>query len=133
MPFVPRSQLEQKQQAAAPPTMPVVEEFQRQEPAPDPHISHENTEEQIAELNELLIHVLDELADLKRTLQTNAPKKQRHKQTGKRRPPSDDEETSEEESDEHPSELERAVEKPSTRKTNATPARPKGYDFSGCF
>ena len=28
MPFVPRSQLEQKQQAAAPPPMPVVENFQ---------------------------------------------------------------------------------------------------------
>lgn len=133
MPFVPRSQLEQKQLAAAPPTMPVVEDFQTKHPAPDPHIAHDTTEEQIAELNELLIHVLDELADLKMALQANAPKKQRHPHTGKRRPPSDDEESSEEESDEHPSELERATGKPSTRRTNATPARQKGYDFSGCF
>jgi hypothetical protein len=50
MPFVPRSQLEQKQQAAAPPTMPVVEDFQTKQPAPDPRIAHDNTEEQIAEL-----------------------------------------------------------------------------------
>ena len=93
MPFVPRSQLERKQQAAAPPNMPVVENFQAKQPATDHSIPHDNTEEQIAELNELLIHVLDELADMKQVLRTNAAMtKHRPKPSSKRRPPSDDEE-----------------------------------------
>ena len=93
MPFVPRSQLEQKQQAAAPPNMPVVENFQAKQPIPDHSIPHDNTEEQIAELNELLIHVLDELADMKQVLRTTAThSKRRPKPSSKRRPPSDDEE-----------------------------------------
>ena len=135
MPFVPRSQLEQKQQAAAPPPMPVVENFQAKQPATDHSIPHDNTEEQIAELNELLIHVLDELADMKQVLRTNAThSKHRPKPSSKRRPPSDDEEEEEESSeDEPPEEPERAVQKAPPRRANAPQARPKGYDFSGCF
>ena len=135
MPFVPRSQLEQKQQAAAPPPMPVVENFQAKQPATDHSIPHDNTEEQIAELNELLIHVLDELADMKQVLRTNAAMtKHRPKPSSKRRPPPDDEEEEEESSeDEPPQEPERAAQKAPPRKANAPQARPRGYDFSGCF
>ena len=137
MPFVPRSQLEQKQQAAAPPPMPVVENFQAKQPATDHSIPHDNTEEQIAELNELLIHVLDELADMKQVLRTNASMtKHRPKPSSKRRPPpSDEEESNEEESNEEevPEEPERATQKAPPRKPNAPQGRPKGYDFSGCF
>jgi hypothetical protein len=134
MPFVPRSQLEQKQQAAAPPPMPVVDNFQAKQPATDHSIPHDNTEEQIAELNELLIHVLDELADMKQVLRTNAAAtKHRPKPSSKRRPPSDDEEEEESSEEEVPEEPERAVQKPPSRKTNAPQARTRGYDFSGCF
>ena len=135
MPFVPRSQLEQKQQAAAPPPMPVVENFQAKQPATDHSIPHDNTEEQIAELNELLIHVLDELADMKQVLRTNAAAtKHQPRPPSKRRPaPPSDEEEEESSEDEPPEEPERAVQKPPPRKANAPHARPRGYDFSGCF
>ena len=135
MPFVPRSQLEQKQQAAAPPPMPVVENFQAKQPATDHSIPHDNTEEQIAELNELLIHVLDELADMKQVLRTNAAMtKHRPKPSSKRRPPSDDEEEEEESNEEEvPDEPERAAQKAPPRKANAPHASTRGYDFSGCF
>ena len=134
MPFVPRSQLEQKQQATAPPPMPVVENFQAK-PATDHSIPHDNTEEQIAELNELLIHVLDELADMKQVLRTNASMtKHRPKPSSKRRPPLSDEEEEEGSNDEEtPDEPERATQKAPPRKPNAPQGRPKGYDFSGCF
>lgn len=135
MPFVPRSQLEQKQQAAAPPPMPVVENFQAKQPTTDHSIPHDNTEEQIAELNELLIHVLDELADMKQVLRTNAThSKHRPKPSSKRRPPSDDEEDEDESNEEEtPDEPERAAQKAPSRKPNAPQGRPRGYDFSGCF
>ena len=136
MPFVPRSQLEQKQQAAAPPPMPVVENFQAKQPATDLSIPHDNTEEQIAELNELLIHVLDELADMKQVLRTNSTQsKHRPKPSSKRRPlPSDDEDDEEESNEEEvPEEPERAAQKAPSRKSNAPHSRPRGYDFSGCF
>jgi hypothetical protein len=135
MPFVSRSQLEQKQQAAAPPPMPVVENFQAKQTLSDHSIPHDNTEEQIAELNELLIHVLDELADMKQVLRTNAAMtKHRPKPSSKRRPPSDDEEEEEESNEEEtPDEPERAVQKAPPKKANAPHARPRGYDFSGCF
>ena len=135
MPFVPRSQIEQKQQAAAPPPMPVVENFQAKQPTTDHSIPHDNTEEQIAELNELLIHVLDELADMKQVLRTNATQsKHRPKPSSKRRPPSDDEEEEEESYEEEtPDETERGAQKSPPRKPNAPQGRPRGYDFSGCF
>ena len=135
MPFVPRSQLEQKQQAAAPPPMPVVENFQAKQPATDHSIPHDNTEEQIAELNELLIHVLDELAEMKQVLRTNAAATKHHpRPPSKRRPaPPSDEEEEESSEEETPDEPERAAQKAPPRKANATQARPRGYDFSGCF
>ena len=133
MPFVPRSQLEQKQQAAAPPPMPVVESFQAKQPLADNSIPHDNTEEQIAELNELLIHVLDELADMKQVLRTNAAATKHHPRPSKRRPPPSDEEEEESSEEEVQEEPERAAQKAPPRKANAPQARPKGYDFSGCF
>ena len=80
--------------------MSVVENFQAKQPLADHSIPHDNTEEQIAELNELLIHVLDELADMKRVLQANVPKRQKQRPPSKRHPPSDQESSEEEESDE---------------------------------
>ena len=116
--------------------MPVVENFQAKQPIPDHSIPHDNTEEQIAELNELLIHVLDELADMKQVLRTNAAAtKHRPRPPSKRRPPPSDEEEEEEESNEEevPDEPERAAQKAPPRRANAHQARPRGYDFSGCF
>jgi hypothetical protein len=116
--------------------MPVVENFQAKQPATDHSIPHDNTEEQIAELNELLIHVLDELADMKQVLRTNAAAtKHRPKPPSKRRPPPSDEEEEEEESNEEETldEPERAAQKAPPRKPNAPQGRPRGYDFSGCF
>ncbi len=79
--------------------------------------------------------MLDELADMKHVLRNNAAMtKHRPKPSSKRRPPSDDEEEEEESNeDEPPEEPERAVQKPPPRKANAPQARPRGYDFSGCF
>ena len=115
--------------------MSVVENFQAKQPTTDHSIPHDNTEEQIAELNELLIHVLDELADMKQVLRTNAARsKHRPKTSSNRRPPSDDEEEEEESNEEEvPEEPERAAQKAPSRKANAPHARPRGYDFSGCF
>ena len=104
MPFVPRSQIEQQKANAPPPPMPVVENFPRQPPASSPPTSPQqtsNTEEQINELSELLVHVLDELSSMKDALYENARKKnKRHKQQHKERVPSDDEDTSEDDQEE---------------------------------
>ena len=62
MPFIPRSQ--QPEQAAAPqPSMAVVEN--RQPQIATTAASNDEQAEQIAELNELLVHVLDEISSLK--------------------------------------------------------------------
>ena len=115
--------------------MPVVENFQAKQPATDHSIPHDNTEEQIAELNELLIHVLDELADMKQVLRTNAAATKHHpRPPSKRRPaPPSDEEEEESSEEETPDEPERAAQKAPPRKPNAPQGRPRGYDFSGCF
>jgi len=108
--------------------MPVVENFQAKQPATDHSIPHDNTEEQIAELNELLIHVLDELADMKQVLRTNAThSKHRPKPSSKRRPPSDDEEDEDESNEEEVSEeTERATQKAPAEETKRTTRPPKG-------
>ena len=103
MPFVPRSQIEQQQANAAPPPMPVVENYPKQPTASSPSCPQQtsNTEEQINELNELLVHVLDEISSMKDALYENARKKnKRHKQQHKERVPSDDEDTSEDDQEE---------------------------------
>ena len=63
MPFIPRSQ-QPEQAAAQPPSMAVVENRQPQI-ATTAAAGNDEQAEQIAELNELLVHVLDELSSLK--------------------------------------------------------------------
>ena len=91
MPFAPRSQIEQQKANAPPPPMPVVENYPRKPPESSPPTSPQqtsNTEEQINELNELLVHVLDEISSTKDALYENARKKnKRHKQQHKQRVP----------------------------------------------
>ena len=76
MPFVPRSQLDQKQHTATTPAMSVVENNLRKQPVAIPQSlpTTTHTDEQIAELNELLAHVLDELSSMKEALHANAKK-----------------------------------------------------------
>ena len=124
MPFVPRSQIEQQQANAPPRPMPVVENYA----APQTDNSS-NTEEQISELNELLVHVLDEIASLKSAIYDNTRHadrnqvKKKHTKTKRRVVEEDDsgDDTSEEESNDR--EKERI----------ATTTRRGGIDFSGCF
>ena len=124
MPFVPRSQIEQQQASAPPRPMPVVENYA----APQTDNSS-NTEEQISELNELLVHVLDEIASLKSAIYENTRHddrnqvKKKHTKTKRRVVEEDDsgDDTSEEESNDR--EKERI----------ATTTRRGGIDFSGCF
>ena len=129
MPFVPRSQIEQQQANAAPPPMPVVENYPKQPTASSPSCPQQtsNTEEQINELNELLVHVLDEISSMKDALYENARKKnKRHKQR-KKHVLSDDEDTSEDDQEEPP------AASPPPKKTPLPPTRPKVHDFSSCF
>ena len=78
MPFVPRSQRDQNQQlAAAPPIMVAETDYQQQPQIIQQSVpSNTNTDEQLAELNELLAHVLEELSSMKKELHSNVPKAQ---------------------------------------------------------
>ena len=83
MPFVPRSQRDPNQQlSTAPPIMIVETNYQQQPPiVPQSAPSNPNTDDQLAELNELLAHVLEELSFMKKELHSSFPKakKQIHK------------------------------------------------------
>ena len=100
-----------------------------------------HTDEQIAELNELLVHVLDELSAMKEALHANAKKaeKQIHKlkAPSKRQQEEEDETATENVEARDDSEEEEAESDtlPSPRKPQAHPhpARTKGHDFSSCF
>jgi hypothetical protein len=130
MPFVPRSQIEQQQANAAPPPMPVVENYPKQPTGRIPLAfipqQTSNTEEQINELNELLVHVLDEISSMKDALSENARKKNKRQQR-KKHVLSDDEDTSEDDQEEPP------AASPPPKKTPLPPTRPKVHDFSSCF
>ena len=129
MPFVPRSQRDQNQQlAVAPPIMVAETDYQQQPQIIQQSVSsNPNTDEQLAELNELLAHVLEELSSMKKDLNSSAPKaqKQIHKLKAQSKR-SQKESEEEEESDPVP-----PPRKPHTARS--TPARTKGYDFSSCF
>jgi hypothetical protein len=119
MPFVPRSQIEQKQ-ANAP--MSVVENERPLAPLAD----NANTEDQINELNELLAHVLDEISSLKSAIYEKIAddvdmKGKKSKKTHKVDADSD---TSSEEADEKEAQSEKKA---------AAPQKKVGIDFSGCF
>ena len=144
MPFVSRSQRNQNQQlAAAPPIMVVETDYQQQPKIIQPSAqSNPNTDEQLAKLNELLAHVLEELSSMKKELHLNAPKaqKQIHKlKAQSKRPQQESEDMAAEDRVEAKDESEEEAESdtaPPPRKPHAariTPARTKGYDFSSCF
>ena len=141
MPFVPRSQLDQKQHTATTPAMPVVKNNLRKQPVAIPQSLHTttHTDEQIAKLNELLAHVLDELSSMKEALHANAKKaeKQIHElKAPSKRPQQESDEPAEdvEARDGSEEEAERKIVPP-PRKSQAriTPARTKGNDLSSCF
>ena len=138
MPFVPRSQLDQKRHA-----MSVVENNLQKKPDTIPQSlpTSTHTDEQIAELNELLAHVLDELSSMKEALHANAKKAEKKihklKASSKRQQQEEDETATEDveamdESKEN--EAERKTEPP-PRRSQAHPnsVRTKGHDFSSCF
>ena len=142
MPFVPRSQLDQNQHTATTPDMSVVENNLRKQPVAVPQSlpTSTHTDEQIAELNELLAHVLDELSSMKETLTANAPKRQKQihklKAPNKRQQEKEDETAAEdvEARDESEEEAEReTVQQPRKPQAHQHPARTKGHDFSSCF
>ena len=143
MPFVPRSQLDQKQHTVSAPAMSVVENNLRKQPVAIPQSlpTTTHTDEQIAELNELLVHVLDELSAMKEALHTNTPKaqKQIHKlKAPSKRPQQEEDEAAAEdmeardESEEEEAESD-TVPPPRRSQAHQHPARTKGHDFSSCF
>ena len=141
MPFVPRSQLDQKQNTATTPAMSAVENNLRKQPVAIPQSlpTTTHTDEQIAELNELLAHVLDELSSMKEALHANAKKaeKQIHELKAPSKRPKQESDKSDEDvetRDRSEEEAEREIVPP-PRKSQAHPhpARTKGHDFSSCF
>ena len=138
MPFVPRSQ--QPEQVAAPqPSMTVVENRQPQI-ATTAAAGIDEQAEQIAELNELLVHVLDEISSLKDAMYQNTRRESRRTTRGaksKRRHVTE-EESDDESGDDSEAEAEEEVvaESKSQHKKQTTKAAPiprRGVDFSNCF
>ena len=144
MPFVPRSQLNEKQNTTTTPAMSVIENNLQKQPVTIPQSlpTSTHTDEQIAELNELLVHVLDELSAMKETLHANAPKaqKQIHKLKAPSKRPQQEEDKAAAEDvvearDESEEEEAESNTVPPLRRSQAHqhPARTKGHDFSSCF
>ena len=143
MPFVPRSQLNEKQNTTTTPAMSVIENNLQKQPVTIPQSlpTSTHTDEQIAELNELLVHVLDELSAMKETLHANAPKAQKQihklKASSKRQQQEEDETATEDVEARDESEEEEAESDtvPPPRRSQAHPhsVRTKGHDFSSCF
>ena len=137
MQFVPRSQ--QTEQAAAPqPSMAVVENR-----LPPPSATTANADEQaeqISELNELLVHVLDEISSLKDAIYQNTRRDSRKKTRGaksKRRhvtEESDDDESGESETEPEMTDNNKGRDKKSAATAALTTTHPRrGIDFSNCF
>ena len=125
MTFVPRSQIEQRPNNIPPP-MAVVEN--RVLPPSSTTITNTDTEEQIAELNELLVHVLDEISSLKNAMYEKSNSRQDTKRTKKGKHRVVVEESESESSEEE----EQEVIKKSTSAAPPPPPR-RGIDFSNCF
>ena len=133
MPFIPRSQ--QPEQAAAPqPSMAVVEN--RQPQIATTAASNDEQAEQIAELNELLVHVLDEISSLKDAIYQNTRRDSRRTTRGAKGKRRHVTEESDEESGESEEAEEAVVESKSQQKKQTAKAAPtprRGVDFSNCF
>ena len=137
MPFIPRSQ-QPEQAAAQPPSMAVVENRQPQI-ATTSAAGNDEQAEQIAELNELLVHVLDEISSLKDAMYQNTRRDSRGSKRGAKSKRRHVMEESEDESGDSEAEVEEVVavaesksqHKKQTAKAAPTPRR--GVDFSNCF
>jgi hypothetical protein len=98
--------------------------------------SNDEQAEQIAELNELLVHVLDEISSLKEAMYQNTRRDSRRPTKGakgKRRHVVED---SEDESGDSEAEEEAELESKSQQKKQTAKAAPtprRGVDFSNCF
>ena len=121
MPFVPRSHLQQQQQAQ-PPQLAVVE---HSPPSGSGLAASQgfngSTEDQISELNELLVHVLDEISNIKEALYDNV-RKMNNTTPPRKKIMSDSEHETEEED-----------EKPKHNRSKRPVQQSKGLDFSACF
>ena len=134
MPFIPRSQQAEQATAQQPPPMAVVEN--RQPQIATTAAGSDEQAEQIAELNELLVHVLDEISSLKDAMYQNT----RHDSRGSRKGAKSKRrlvvEESDEDSGESEAEEEAVVESKSQHKKQTAKAAPisrRGVDFSNCF
>ena len=110
----------------------------RQPPPSVTTVNADEQAEQIAELNELLVHVLDEISSLKDAMYQNTRRDSRGSKRGaksKRRHVTEEE--SDDESGDSEADAEKAVaesksqQKKQTAKAAPTPRR--GVDFSNCF
>jgi len=119
MPFVPRSNLQQQQQAQ-PPQLAVVEHSPPSVGSGLAATQGGSTEDQISELNELLVHVLDEISNIKEALYDNVRKK-KNKAPHRKKIESDSEHETEEEDEKPKHNRKRPVQ------------QSKGLDFSACF
>ncbi len=93
--------------------------------------------EQIAELNELLVHVLDEISSLKEAMYENTRRDSRRPTRGEKGKRRHVTEKSDEESGESEAEEEAVVVKSTSQKKKQTamaaPTPRRGIDFSNCF
>ena len=133
MPFIPRGQ-HLEQTTAQPPSMPFVEPSTTDS---DKHRWYNEQAEQIAELNELLVHVLDEISSLKEAMYQNTRRDSRRPTKGakgKRRHVTE-EESDEESGESEAEEAESKGHKKAAATTAVTAKHPsrRGVDFSGCF
>ena len=137
MPFIPRSQ-QPEQAAAQPPSMAVIENRQPQI-ATTAAAGIDEQAEQIAELNELLVHVLDEISSLKDAMYQNTRRDSRRPTKGakgKRRLVVEESEDESGDDSEAEAEEEVVAESKSQHKKQAAKAAPiprRGVDFSNCF
>ena len=136
MPFIPRSQ-QPEQAAAQPPSMAVVEN--RQPQIATTAAGNDEQAEQIAELNELLVHVLDEISSLKDAMYQNTRRDSRRPTKGakgKRRLVVEESEDESGDDSEAEAEEEVVAESKSQQKKQTAKAAPvprRGVDFSNCF
>ena len=139
MPFIPRSQ-QPEQVAAQPPSMAVVENRQPQI-ATTAAAGNDEQAEQIAELNELLVHVLDEISSLKDAMYQNTRRDSLGSRRGAKSKCRHVTEESEEDSGDSEAEEEAVVDSKGNKKSAtavvnvaaALPPHRRGIDFSNCF